>query len=370
MDKFFAVKTLRPNKNRRTLYQARSRKKRSRNVTVWVGGVVALAALALAALLLDNAWLDGLVRRSTFVTEDAARLVREAPHNWKIASLENATLRDTEPHTGRITFVCDMSYEMGNILSHLAYCLTLALWMERDHGVMSNLVLRHNGKEGTGWESSRDDILACFPRLSGADFSLARTQAFVDEFELRTAEQERDGLNLTGINRGNLSRVEEYLVEVARRAKAGGIRPAAPNGSITLPFLAAKRMLSRREGSLLDRYYDEIRDLFAFDDSDGSCCALRPDPDETVFVRVVNGYSRSASFHFAVSHAPWTLSNSTFAYWKRCSTFATLRQRSSPMKWSGWASRSSVRDRPRTTCLATCEKATRLPWCPASRTTR
>jgi hypothetical protein len=290
-----------PTKDRRTLCQV------FRPIPCVYWGVGIVAALALASLI-TNKWFDGLVRRGTLVTNfDAAVSVGASTRKRDAAvSLEKADLFDSESPTGRITFICDMACEMGNMLSHLAYCVALGLWLERDHGVTSKLVLRHNGKEGTRWESSRDDIVACFPRLSGTDFSLARTQQFEDEFERSLVEQKRSGLILRGINHDNLSIVERVLTDVARRAKIGVIRPDSPNGSITLPFLAAKRMLSLNGGVLLDRYYDEIRQLYSFDDSDGSsCCALRADRDETVFVRTGgwNSMLSSSVSPCAASHA-------------------------------------------------------------------
>jgi hypothetical protein len=272
---------VRPTKDRRTLYQF------FRPIRRVYWGIGILAALALASLT-TNKWFDGLVRRGTVVTDFDATISVGASARTRAAavSLEKADLFDSESPTGRITFICDMACEMGNMLSHLAYCAVLALWMGRDRGVMTKLVLRHKGREGGPWESSRDDILECFPSLSGADFSLARTREFADEFERRSEVQERSGLILTGINQNDLSLVEGVLREVSRRAEVGVVQPASSNGSITLPFMTAKRMLALDGGFLLDRYYDEIRALFAYNDSSGSsCCALRPDPDETVFVR-------------------------------------------------------------------------------------
>jgi hypothetical protein len=58
-------------------------------------------------------------------------------------------------------------------------------------------------------------------------------------------------------------------------------RPNTPaNANLAFPFLISTTLSSN---VVLNKFYNEIRDFFRFDDS---FCGQVPDPDESVFVRI------------------------------------------------------------------------------------
>jgi hypothetical protein len=58
----------------------------------------------------------------------------------------------------------------------------------------------------------------------------------------------------------------------------------SPN--ISFPFLVVEAF--SMFDVLVDKYYDEFRRLFDFDE--GACCKLKPDPDESVFVSATSDF--------------------------------------------------------------------------------
>lgn len=152
--------------------------------------------------------------------------------------------------------VVQLGGEMANNLGYIAHGLAHVWRLERDHGINATLVLRHQDRPK--WKRGEADLKTCFP--FSANFS------FTDGNDPEvTAEANTHSFS-------NLSQfVDTYLMEHS------STNPKLL-GYITTPVFTERTMID--SPSAMDPYYDELRQVFHFDES---CCAQVPDPDESVF---------------------------------------------------------------------------------------
>jgi hypothetical protein len=59
------------------------------------------------------------------------------------------------------TILVQLGGELANHLGYIARAFGLVWWLEREYGVRSNIVLRH--QEASKWISARTDLTRCFP---------------------------------------------------------------------------------------------------------------------------------------------------------------------------------------------------------------
>ena len=181
------------------------------------------------------------------------------------------------------TVVVQLSGEMANNLQHIAHGVGLQWWLQ-EKGVDTNLMLRHyvgpnNRAPKPKWKSARNDILQCFPKLNW-DFTAGNSKLFSQR-----QSQQQDWLggkwdHMTGkINGQSPNEIEEGLYFLINEILTDPERPDRKSESypLRLPFLLSE---SLDVFPMVDRYYDKLKKLFAFNDS---CCALLPKPDESVF---------------------------------------------------------------------------------------
>lgn len=171
---------------------------------------------------------------------------------------------------------------MGNNLGKLAHGYGLAWWLERDFGGLvanSSIVLRH--QEHAKWVRGRDAIAKCFPNARGWDFEAGNIAEFTERQEEQTKWLKPELASApAGKTKDEIDSFLQELLVLRGHEKA---RPAGKdnNRTISLPFIYAN---SLDEWTVFtDRFYDELRKLFRFDES---CCKLKPDADESVFVSV------------------------------------------------------------------------------------
>jgi hypothetical protein len=179
-----------------------------------------------------------------------------------------------------VTLVCQVRAELGNNLGHLAHCLGIQSQLAALHNLSSHLVVRNAGGK---WQRARSDIHACFPRLSMHSFQKGNT----NEFSVRRRQLNQTAFNVSGVSSDDPTEVDASLLRFANYTRHHSFR--LPNPAISFPFLYADRM------SFLDyvpdRYLDAIQEWFVFDHV--KCCHLKPDPDESVFVRRSRDYAVS-----------------------------------------------------------------------------
>ena len=161
---------------------------------------------------------------------------------------------------------------MANNLGKLAHAYGLQFWLQREYNLNTTMVIRH--QEVRKWKRGAAALQKCFPITRDWDFSAGN----VPEVDAALAEQRAWvlGKQLDEVNNRDLDEVQQALqtfVELQRHERA---RP--PNTTVSFPFLYSDQL---KCDSYVDRYYDDLRRLFAFDPA---CCKLKPEPDEVVFV--------------------------------------------------------------------------------------
>jgi len=192
-----------------------------------------------------------------------------------------------------ISIVVQLSGEMGNHLSKLAFGFSIQQVLWEQYGIASHLILRRQEEVAKAvW--ARKDVQACFPNFRNQDFEAGNT----GEFQQRLEQQQRwlgqknasklvleSGISEDEVD-GRLSYLHELLLQAKREPKNSLSQQAlaVPNkdSKITLPFIYTQSFV---RWEYIERYYNRLRSLFAFDDE--ACCASVPQPDEHVFVRTI-----------------------------------------------------------------------------------
>jgi hypothetical protein len=202
---------------------------------------------------------------------------------------KNTTSADNMPLNNRskklpISIVVQLSGEMGNNLHKIAFGQALQNLLFQRYQMDTQLVFRRQERGGK-WVFARKDIQQCFPNLRDFDFELGNS----DEFDERRRQQanwlkDREAFQLlelpNGINASLVDKGLEYLHRlVANQTTDRTTMELPPNANISLPFIYSQAFVNY---SLIDQFYNDFRELFAFDEL--ACCNLLPDADESVFV--------------------------------------------------------------------------------------
>jgi hypothetical protein len=175
---------------------------------------------------------------------------------------EEAAVTAARPRN--VTIVCEMSGELGNHLGHFARCRGIALWLQQEHNVSSHQAVRFRRTSDVEmWEAAQDTIRACFPKLSGYAVEQANNETFLS----RKKEQAKLMLSLSGVDSKDASRFESALLGFVNHTSRRPLQHE--NSTITLPFIHSTAMSSL--DFVMDRYVDDIRDLFELDQAKAAC---------------------------------------------------------------------------------------------------
>ena len=174
------------------------------------------------------------------------------------------------------TIVIQLSGEMANQLCKLAFGYGLKWMLEDDHNITSNIILRH--QENPKWVTAHKSMRLCYPKIRTMDFSQGNTR----EFDDRQKQQDRwlghnDFHHLT-----SASRASESLNKFVRLiSNTRQLPPELPvDANITLPFIYAD---SHDSPSIVDRFFDRLKDLFEYDLENPKCCGPRALLNENAF---------------------------------------------------------------------------------------
>ncbi len=244
-----------------------------------------LVLLSVVILICDNtitsSTLHLLITKGAPETLTNSTFQREQVHA-SINTFHNIShdRNDQPPQFWNISIVVQLSGELGNHLSKLAfgYAIQRRLW---DHyAIPSHLVLQHQSSRK--WIQARQDVQKCFPQFRSMDF----TQGNTLEFQERLSEQQKwlgneNSSKLVLSNLIHSHEVEEKLIFLKSLLEQSS--PITKNhgstNNISLPFLYAQSFAS---WEYIDTYYHGLKRLFAFDDD--ACCRELPKPEEYVFV--------------------------------------------------------------------------------------
>jgi hypothetical protein len=204
---------------------------------------------------------------------------------------EEEKLAPSPPPGGyKATIVVALSGEMANNLMHIAHGIGLQHWAKDEFGIDCNIVLRHhvgpnNRAPKPKWKSARNAIRQCFPKLADWDFAQGNTPVFQQQQnrQLQWLGQEKYDYVTGLINANNASDIQRGLRYFQTTILQDPNRPKEESSSeesmmIRLPYLYSQTLDAF---PLIDKYYSEIKEAFAFNDS--ACCGLIPSPKEYAF---------------------------------------------------------------------------------------
>ena len=189
----------------------------------------------------------------------------------------------------KASVVVTMSGQLGNILSYLAFAKGIQLRLQHEYGVEVDLF----AYSPTVRASSRKELKHCFPKISSMQ-SITKSEYTKKEEEQKLLLGPRlKALQYTNRNLKNRRNSIRPLVLTGFFPWQGQTdalnqfydNVLSENANSTTNVSAAFLSVSNLGGNnALDHYYKEIRDFLQFETNNPKCCALTPDPDETVFV--------------------------------------------------------------------------------------
>lgn len=201
-------------------------------------------------------------------------------------------------------------------LGHLAHCLSTQLWLQREYGVSTEIMLQR--QNANKWRRARNSVVGCFPTFRDWNFE---TEAFTNYFKMDRVADRKKWFGMEGdtlLNqfnaKGNPEMVEKSLAFFANLTAAAvqneTMSAANDNHTITMPYLHARAMLST--DFYVDKFYHDLREYMRFDSE--KCCKLRADPDESVFVSSVPAIIDSLSYYVLPRSIQKSNSPSTLMY--------------------------------------------------------
>lgn len=224
--------------------------------------------------------VDGL----SFSNQDAGRksqLARNGP--------------DVRTPFRKISMLIILKGEMANHLSLVAHAYTVKREMEqylaaRGRSIEIELIGEHQNVEK--WTGVRKNLQLCFPHFfrhfdfEGGIWNSAHRR-HIDQQEA-WLQLQRHGDNITEIGllvdphwQSAADQLLTLLDEQDENPSDPTIQELSPASStLSLPFLTSSVVIYPDE--LIEKYYDELRDLFRFNDNDSNCCNQLPLADETV----------------------------------------------------------------------------------------
>jgi hypothetical protein len=192
-----------------------------------------------------------------------------------------------------VTFVVHLTGEMGNHLYYLAHGLGLVKMARAEYGIDAQLVLKQQSKGNRGRRVISKAIITekqlkqCFPNLRPFDFGLGNSPEYME----RVGQQENWTIaNMTvlkGVDRGgeDLRSAMEHI-QVLSRSPTRSSLPLDANLSLPLIDITIFFLTSTEKDTLIDKYFDEIREFLVFDEN--ACCREVPRHNETVLVSLMS----------------------------------------------------------------------------------
>jgi hypothetical protein len=258
-------------------------------------------------------WIEG------FTTSSSSTTIAPSPHS------NSSNNNHTAQQQVLATILVQLRGELGNHLSVWSHAKGLQLQLSQDYGITADLVLRHqvlgHSIHGTRLnpkgKPTASKFQQCFPNLrSQPTFGSANTEYFLKRYTqqadwlknktgtLLSQVHQRWLLDLSRVNGRPVNAYEtmsdddihagltafDQLLRLPPTQKpittttstSTTIQPTSSTvqDPISIPFLYVTAL---NNNYMWNRYYDEFRNYFAFDDT--ACCKAIPEPDETVFVR-------------------------------------------------------------------------------------
>ena len=220
------------------------------------------------------------------------------------------------------SIIVQLRGELGNHLSVWSHAKGLQLMLQENYNISTNLIIRHqmldnDRTDNPKWKPTELKIKQCFPNLRGYDHSGGNGNQYkvskrIQDLWLYKTKDDNLKTTYSLTQLGNdLIRVNgirlplyEYvtqeeitkgldafakLLDISKNttisstslAESSSTKSATPTmtPSISIPHLV---VFTLANNFMVDKYYEQIREYFAFDYD--ACCKERPYPDETVFV--------------------------------------------------------------------------------------
>lgn len=197
----------------------------------------------------------------------------------------NKTLLETN-----ITILVELSGEFGNHLNHIAHGRIIQTMLLQDHAISSYMILRRNSNDEK-YKRTQRQLKKCFPNLRHLQFHDPQSSEITSPKTLdriQTAilgQHQAKSLILDGGATFNMTtQAVQILANQVNQPK--GVASVQRNETramkgVSFPFILTKAMINR---DMMDKFYDDLRAFFDFDEE--ACCIVNdlPDPNVTVFV--------------------------------------------------------------------------------------
>jgi hypothetical protein len=213
-------------------------------------------------------------------------------HNTISTNHRNTSGNNAQNYGGNndsVTLMIGLSGEFGNHLDKMIRGWGIARLAKEEYNITSHIILKQQTLRGSTRPMAKSHVSQqylqrCFQHLKNEDFELGNKilqnyKGTLDEPKTITFDGSIETI------REKLSNLKNYL----NTSNIHNMLSRTQNDSqdLNFPNLPPTFVVSNDfEGDpFVDQYYDEIRQLFVFNNS--VCCTEFPDPDESVFVSSV-----------------------------------------------------------------------------------
>ena len=193
-----------------------------------------------------------------------------------------------------ISIVVELTGELGNHLHHIAHGRAIQTTLWNDHRIPSHLIFRRPSSDKK-YRKTHEQLRTCFRHLRHMEIQDPKTSSFPSQKTLDNLQRAIFGderAEMLTIQRGSgYSHIKAavgmllHLLETERDWKNATVVEILSQmpAEVSLPFLQADAMINRQT---MDRFYDDFRGFFNFDEE--VCCAGEdiPNPGLAVFVSV------------------------------------------------------------------------------------
>ena len=263
-------------------------------------------------------------RASTTTTTTTPKATSAAAATTTPASTTNTDTANTEDNPNLPSIIVQLRGELGNHLSVWSHAKGIQLMLQGKYNISSNLIIRHqmldnDRTDNPKFKPTEKKIKQCFPNLRGYDHSAGNGHQYkvskrIQDLWLYKSKDDNNSTTTTyslkqlgnDLIRVNGIRLPLYeyitqdeitkgldafvkLLDISKNTtisstslRAASATSTTTGAAISIPHLV---VFTLANNFMVDKYYEQIREYFAFDYD--ACCKERPYPDETVFVSTI-----------------------------------------------------------------------------------
>lgn len=241
------------------------------------------------------------VNSTSLLLEDGIHHSHSAVETNQLISLYKKTqsadggLGNTTSIKGNFTIFVDLTGEFGNQLNHIAHGRVIQNILWNEHQIPTTMVLRRYSNEEK-YKRTQRQLTRCFKNLRNLEFHGPQSTSITSQKTLDRIQEEWLGTQRSqnlllprGASLQDTQGSVEELVSILKGDEGAQLLTNLHNytsslttalvGDTSFPFIHTNAMINRE---MMDKFYDDFRDFFEFDED--ACCITEDLPHKNTAV--------------------------------------------------------------------------------------